>query len=46
MEIESKHCTLDYLLDDLNTNYAKCELNNKKPTPYLSLEYKDGTFSE
>jgi hypothetical protein len=46
--MELKHCTSDELLKLLNhlfTYDEKCKLKNKKPTPYLLIEYKDGKFT-
>lgn len=46
--MESKHCALDELLDKnfhSLTYDEKCNLKNKKPIPYLCLEYKDGKFT-
>lgn len=43
-----KHCALDELLDNDFRSFTydkKCELKNQKPTPCLSLEYKDGKFT-
>lgn len=45
--MELKHCPLDELLDKdfhLFTYDEKCKLKNKKPTPYLAIEYKDRKF--
>jgi hypothetical protein len=46
--MELKRCTLDELLNNdfhLFTYDEKCKLKNKKPTPYLLIEYKDGKFT-
>lgn len=46
--MESKHCTLDLILDnDFHslTYDEKCKLKHKKPIPHLLIEYKDGKFT-
>jgi hypothetical protein len=46
--MELKHCTLNELLNNdfhLFTYDEKCKSKNKKPTPYLLIEYKNGKFT-
>jgi|UniRef100_A0A2S2Q9I9 hypothetical protein len=46
--MKSKHCTLDELLNNYLHSFTydeKCKVKNKRPTPYLLIEYKDGKFT-